>query len=171
MTVLADIRAKLAAKADAAYLKSIQRLVPGVKSIGVRVPQLKALSAELHKQLAAQPDDAIWSLMDALCASAVRDEILLGVFLIARRRKAVAPWSHIETWTKAVDNWETCDQLATCVISGRMQSEPALQKRFEDIASYINPMSPAELLDYIRTEQSLWKPVIEQIATFKAAPK
>ena len=25
--------------------------------------------------------------------------------------------------------------------------------------------------DYIRTEQSLWKPVIEQIATFKAAPK
>ena len=50
-------------------------------------------------------------------------------------------------------------------------SEPALKKRFEDIASYINPMSPAELRDYIRTEQSLWKPVIEQIATFKAAPK
>ena len=50
-------------------------------------------------------------------------------------------------------------------------SEPALKKRFEDIASYINPMSPAELRDYIRTEQSLWKPVIEQIATFKAAPR
>ncbi len=50
-------------------------------------------------------------------------------------------------------------------------SEPAMKKRFEDIASYINPMSPAELKDYIRTEQSLWKPVIEQIATFKPAPK
>jgi len=50
-------------------------------------------------------------------------------------------------------------------------NDPALKKRFEDIASYINPMSPAELRDYIRTEQSLWKPVIEQIATFKAAPK
>ena len=50
-------------------------------------------------------------------------------------------------------------------------SEPALKKRFEDIASYINPMTPAELRDYIRTEQALWKPVIEQIATFKAAPK
>jgi tripartite-type tricarboxylate transporter receptor subunit TctC len=45
--------------------------------------------------------------------------------------------------------------------------EPAVKKRFEDIASYINPMSPAELRDYIRTEQSLWKPVIERIATFK----
>ena len=46
-----------------------------------------------------------------------------------------------------------------------------MKKRFEDIASYINPMSPTELRDYIRTEQALWKPVIEQIATFKAAPK
>jgi tripartite-type tricarboxylate transporter receptor subunit TctC len=45
--------------------------------------------------------------------------------------------------------------------------EPAVKKRFEDIASYINPMLPAELRDYIRTEQSLWKPVIERIATFK----
>jgi tripartite-type tricarboxylate transporter receptor subunit TctC len=49
--------------------------------------------------------------------------------------------------------------------------EPAMIKRFEDIASYINPMSPSELRDYIRAEQALWKPVIEQIATFKAAPK
>ena len=49
--------------------------------------------------------------------------------------------------------------------------EPAMIKRFEDIASYISPMSPAELQNYIRTEQALWKPVIEQIATFKAAPK
>ena len=32
-------------------------------------------------------------------------------------------------------------------------------------------MSPAELRDYIRTEQALWKPVIEQIATFKPASK
>jgi tripartite-type tricarboxylate transporter receptor subunit TctC len=50
-------------------------------------------------------------------------------------------------------------------------NEPATRKRFEDIASYIHPMSPAELLAYIRTEQALWKPVIEQISTFKAAPK
>jgi tripartite-type tricarboxylate transporter receptor subunit TctC len=50
-------------------------------------------------------------------------------------------------------------------------SEPATKQRFEDIASYVNPMSPAELLSYIRTEQALWKPVIEQISTFKAVPK
>ena len=50
-------------------------------------------------------------------------------------------------------------------------NEPSTKKRFEDIASYIHPMSGAELLAYIRTEQALWKPVIEQISTFKAAPK
>lgn len=50
-------------------------------------------------------------------------------------------------------------------------SEPATKKRFEDIASYINPMSPEQLRNYIQTEQSLWKPVIERIATFQAAPK
>ena len=49
--------------------------------------------------------------------------------------------------------------------------EPATKQRFEDIASYVNPMSGPELLAYIRTEQALWKPVIEQISTFKAAPK
>lgn len=52
-----------------------------------------------------------------------------------------------------------------------MLSEPATKQRFEDIASYVNPMSGAELLSYIRTEQALWKPVIEQISTFKAVPK
>jgi tripartite-type tricarboxylate transporter receptor subunit TctC len=49
--------------------------------------------------------------------------------------------------------------------------EDATKKRFEDIASYINPMTPAELLTYIRGEQALWKPVIEQINTFKPTAK
>jgi len=50
-------------------------------------------------------------------------------------------------------------------------AEDGTRKRFEEIASYINPMSPEELLAYIRTEQALWKPVIEQISTFKPAQK
>jgi tripartite-type tricarboxylate transporter receptor subunit TctC len=49
--------------------------------------------------------------------------------------------------------------------------EPVMVKRFEDIASYINPMSRAELRDYIHTEQALWKPVIEKIATFQPPQK
>ncbi len=50
-------------------------------------------------------------------------------------------------------------------------NDPSVKKRFEELASYINPMSPDELRTYIRTEQALWKPVIEKIATFKPAAK
>lgn len=53
----------------------------------------------------------------------------------------------------------------------KVLGEPALKKKLEDIASYTNPMSPEELRQYIRTEQALWKPVIEKIATFKPTPK
>ena len=41
--------------------------------------------------------------------------------------------------------------------------QPELKKRFQDIASYTRPMNPTELLNYIREEQDLWKPVIAQV--------
>jgi tripartite-type tricarboxylate transporter receptor subunit TctC len=50
-------------------------------------------------------------------------------------------------------------------------SDPAMKRRFEEIASYINPMTPAELRGYIATEQGLWRPVIEKIATFQPAQR
>jgi tripartite-type tricarboxylate transporter receptor subunit TctC len=46
-------------------------------------------------------------------------------------------------------------------------NDASVKQRFAEIASYINPMSPDELRTYIRTEQALWKPVIEKIATFR----
>lgn len=42
-------------------------------------------------------------------------------------------------------------------------AQPELKEKFQGIASYTRPMNPTELLAYIREEQSLWKPVIEQI--------
>jgi len=42
-------------------------------------------------------------------------------------------------------------------------AQPELKQKFQDIASYTRPMNPAELLAYVREEQALWKPVIEQI--------
>jgi tripartite-type tricarboxylate transporter receptor subunit TctC len=42
-------------------------------------------------------------------------------------------------------------------------AQPELKQKFQDIASYTRPMNPTELLAYVREEQALWKPVIEQI--------
>jgi tripartite-type tricarboxylate transporter receptor subunit TctC len=46
-------------------------------------------------------------------------------------------------------------------------SQPELKQKFQDIASYTRPMTPPELLSYIREEQQLWKPVIERIGMKK----
>jgi tripartite-type tricarboxylate transporter receptor subunit TctC len=42
-------------------------------------------------------------------------------------------------------------------------NQQELKEKFQDIASYPRPMSPAELRDYIHEEQELWKPVIAEI--------
>ena len=41
--------------------------------------------------------------------------------------------------------------------------DPELKQKLQDMASYTRPMTPAELQAYIREEQHLWKPVIEQV--------
>ena len=40
-------------------------------------------------------------------------------------------------------------------------------KKLEEIASYTNPMSPAELLAYVRRERDMWRPVIEKVGMKK----
>jgi tripartite-type tricarboxylate transporter receptor subunit TctC len=42
-------------------------------------------------------------------------------------------------------------------------NQPELKKRIEDIASYTRPMTPGELLAYIREEKELWRPIITQV--------
>lgn len=48
-----------------------------------------------------------------------------------------------------------------------VMAEPAMKKKLEGIASYTQLMTPAELLAYVRKEQQLWKPVIEQVGLKK----
>lgn len=52
----------------------------------------------------------------------------------------------------------------------KVVSDPEVVAKFHKIATYTQPMTPAELITYVRTEQQLWKPVIEKIG-MKAAPK
>ncbi len=43
-------------------------------------------------------------------------------------------------------------------------SDPALKKRFDDLGTYLRPMSQAELSAFIASEQQTWAPVIDRIA-------
>ena len=44
-------------------------------------------------------------------------------------------------------------------------SEPALRQRYEQIGTFALPASVEETLNYIKAEQELWAPIVEQIGT------
>jgi 3-methyladenine DNA glycosylase AlkD len=69
----------------------------------------------------------VW-LLDAACAARGREEMLLSTFLLARSRRRLTPalWPDVDRWVEGVDNWETCDQLATGVAGEIVAKAPAL---------------------------------------------
>lgn len=81
------IRKRLEAEADADVRKSFERLVPGAKILGVRVPALRALAAEVKKQNPALTIDVACDLLDRLCRDRIREEVLVGTFLLARSKQ------------------------------------------------------------------------------------
>jgi tripartite-type tricarboxylate transporter receptor subunit TctC len=42
-------------------------------------------------------------------------------------------------------------------------TDPATKTKLETTGNYPNPMTPAEVMDFIRAEQAYWKPVVEQV--------
>lgn len=113
----AEIERSLRGRADAAYLEQITRLVPGIRTLGVRVPAIREVVAE-HVALSGKaPLAETVVLVDALVARGSRDAFLFGVFLLGKHGKAVAgvEWAAVLRWVEHVDNWETCDQLAMVV--------------------------------------------------------
>jgi tripartite-type tricarboxylate transporter receptor subunit TctC len=42
--------------------------------------------------------------------------------------------------------------------------DPATKEKLETTGNFPNPMSPQELLGFIQSEQTMWKPVVEAIA-------
>ncbi len=125
------IRQRLDALADDATRQKYERLVPGAKVLGVSVPTLRALAAQVKKEQAGLTLDDACDLMTRLCASQVREEMFVGIFVLGRFGKSVRtiPWHRIEDWVPSLDNWETCDQLASNVASAVVAADPKLAAR------------------------------------------
>jgi 3-methyladenine DNA glycosylase AlkD len=137
VVTIAEARRRLAAHVDPAYKRQLERLVPGVRALGVRVPVLRALARELRADV-----DAACAFLDAACADGCRELILLGTMRVARHRGALA-WPQLVRWLSAespanagraaapkavrssIDNWETCDLLAmsiaAAVVAARLE--------------------------------------------------
>jgi 3-methyladenine DNA glycosylase AlkD len=113
---LAAIRRRLERAADATY--RIRDFVPtGGAVLNVRVPVIREIVVDYLEDSRPHLEEAI-ELLNQASRSRVREEILFGVVLLARFKKAFTAdvWQHVDGWVDSIDNWETCDQLATNIV-------------------------------------------------------
>ncbi|MBZ0111793.1 MAG: DNA alkylation repair protein [Thermoanaerobaculia bacterium] len=137
---LATMRCDLSDAATPAALRSAERLVPGTKAIGVPVPEIRRLAAAWHAELKDITVVQLCEVVDELIAGGVREEILLGAFLMGRRGKRITevPWPRIARWIPKLNDWETCDQLASNVSGPVVASDPKLVSKLEALAKNEN---------------------------------
>lgn len=112
-----EIRRRLVKAADPETRAKVERAVPGAKAYGITVPRLRQMVLDFQREHPGLSLDETGALMDSLCRDGYREEILFGIFLLGRFGKKVAgmDWHRVESWIDALDNWETCDQLASQV--------------------------------------------------------
>ena len=108
---MTDWQVRLHALSDEKYADFTARLAPGItreKVIGVRVPLLRALAAQLDKEGSA---DAV------LCQlpHAYFDENMFHALLINREKDYARCREQIDRFLPYVDNWAVCDCLSPAV--------------------------------------------------------
>lgn len=124
--IVAALREWLASAGDPAARRAFETLIPGARTVGVQVPVLRKAAVELRRTHKDLPLEAVADAMDLLAASQVREEILIGAFWLARYGKKLQalPWRRVTAWLPALDNWETCDQLAMGVAAPVLDAAP-----------------------------------------------
>ncbi|HTL31692.1 MAG TPA: DNA alkylation repair protein, partial [Kofleriaceae bacterium] len=96
------------------------------KLLGVRVPALRSLARELDREHSLD-DDAAIALLHRLARRKIREEMLVGIFWIAQKKRRIAhvSWKDVDAWVDAIDNWEVCDQLAMGIAKYRLDEGDA----------------------------------------------
>ena len=126
------LRARLQAEADPVVAERYKQIAPtGGSVLGIKVPVLRAIAREYAgKEKGLGASDAV-GMADAAFASGCREEMLLATFLVARFKTKfeASHWGKIDRWIDRIDNWESCDQLATGVAGEMIGRTTAAQKQ------------------------------------------
>jgi 3-methyladenine DNA glycosylase AlkD len=135
------IGARLRALADPDLRIKYQRLVPGARVLGVSVPELRELAAQVRRDEKGLSLDDACAILDRFARAPVREHMLVGIILVSRFGRAVRAidWSRIERWARSLDNWEACDQLASNVAAPVLDAHPELAARLAKLAASRNP--------------------------------
>jgi 3-methyladenine DNA glycosylase AlkD len=122
-----------ASPVDDAYFEAMHTVVPGAgKVLGVRVPQLRALAAQLGKAYRGQ-ETLLLDLARGCWRRGTREHRLIALFLLAGM-KALTPrerWSMAEGFLPDVQDWETCDQLCGALTGQALAEDPAYMDQLE----------------------------------------
>lgn len=97
----AEIRQTLEAHVDREYLAKIRELVPSASPIlGVRVPAIRLLVKPFHDRNSGLTLAEACGLVGRQFAGRCREEMLFGVFLLVRFKKALTTdlWPEIDSW-------------------------------------------------------------------------
>ena len=122
------IRHLLIEAADELTKEKVLKLTSGVKCIGVSVPEIRQLAKDFKMEFSDLDFGIICEIADRFFNGECREEILFAIFMIAQQKKNFnkIAWKRIDAWLKHIDNWETCDQLSSNVVTPIMVKKPNL---------------------------------------------
>jgi 3-methyladenine DNA glycosylase AlkD len=129
------IRNLLIESADELTKEKVLRLTSGVKCIGVSVPDIRQLAKNCKIEFSNLDFGIVCEIADQFFKAECREEILVVIFIIAQQKKDFSKigWERISNWLKHIDNWETCDQLSSNVVTPIMVKNPELLKKLVEL--------------------------------------
>ena len=116
MSINDEIRKDIIALSDVETKEKVIRLTSGAKCYGVTVPKLRELAKEYKKRNIDFAE--ILTVANDFFENENREEILFAIFLLAlyKKDKSQISWHTVLQWLDHLDNWETCDQLSSCIV-------------------------------------------------------
>ena len=135
-----EIRNLLIEAADELTKEKVLRLTSGVKCIGVSVPKIRQIAKDFKVEFPDLDFGIVCEIADQFFKEECREEILVAIFIIAQQKKNFNKigWERINMWLKHIDNWETCDQLSSNVVTPMIVKNPDLLKKLFELTKSEN---------------------------------
>lgn len=113
------IRSFLIESADEITKEKVLRLTSGAKCVGVPVPKIRQIAKDFKVEFSKLDFDFICEIADKFFEDECREEILFAIFIVAQQKKNLTKidWERINLWLNHLDNWETCDQLSSNIVT------------------------------------------------------
>lgn len=139
-------------------------------SHAVRVPEIRSIAAGWSRAHRDTSSEEILRIAEALWATTWREERIVAMQIVARRRTLLESlsWELIERWSAGIDNWEHVDHMATALTSVMLAKRPELLSNIEALSfserSWQRRLSIVTLLVAAHRDSS-WRDALARVTT------